>query len=156
MTNNKNYKKGFTLVEVLIVLGILAILSVIIFSTFIEFRKNQALVMDTDTIVEVLRQARNQTLLSKGPSVYGVHFTSSKITLFTGENYVDNNVANQDFTLNSTDTILTINIVPAGADIVFNRLTGETVNFGTIVVSLSGGSKSKTVTIYKTGLIESQ
>ena len=153
---NNNYKKGFTLVEVLIVLGILAILSVIIFSTFIEFRKNQALVMDTDTVVEVLRQARNQTLLSKASSVYGVHFTSSKITLFTGENYVENTATNQDFTLNSTDTILTISIVPAGVDVVFNRLTGETVNSGTITVSLSGGLKSKTVTIYKTGLIESQ
>ena len=151
-----SFKSGFTVLELLVSLAIMSVLVVIVFNTFTAFRRNQALNMDTDIIIEVLRQARNQTLSSKNSSVYGVHFAPPKITLFVGANYVQNNPTNQDFVLSSSDTILTINLAPSGSDVVFNRLTGETVNFGTVVVSSTGISKTKTVTIYKTGLTESQ
>ena len=151
-----SFKSGFTLVELLVSLAIMLVLAVIVFNTFTTFRRNQALNMDTDIVVEVLRQARNQTLSSKNSSVYGVHFASQKITLFVGASYVENNSTNQDFVLSSSDTVLTTSLAPSGSDVVFNRLTGETVNFGTVVVSSTGISKTKTVTIYKTGLTESQ
>ena len=148
-------KSGFTILELAIVIAIMATLSAIIISTFISFRKNQALEKDTEIVVQVLEQARNQTLSSKNSSVYGVHFTAPKITLFKGSSYVANDSNNQDFVLSSTDTILTISLAGGGSDIVFNRLTGETTQNGTIVVSSPGLSRTKTVTIYKTGVVES-
>ena len=151
-----SFKHGFTLVELLVVVAIMSVVSMIIFNTFVTFKTNQALNMDTDTVVEVLRQARNQTLTSKNSSSYGVHFSSTKVTLFVGTSYIVGSPTNQDFILSSTDTILTISLAPSGSDVVFDRLTGETVNYGTVVVSSPGISKSKTVTIYKTGLMEYQ
>ncbi|MFA5888670.1 MAG: type II secretion system protein [Candidatus Paceibacterota bacterium] len=151
-----SFKHGFTLVELLVVVAIMSVVSMIIFNTFVTFKTNQALNMDTDTVVEVLRQARNQTLTSKNSSSYGVHFSSTKVTLFVGTSYIAGSPTNQDFILSSTDTILTISLTPSGSDVVFDRLTGETVNYGTVVVSSPGISKSKTVTIYKTGLMEYQ
>ena len=148
-------KSGFTILELAIVIAIMATLSAIIISTFISFRKNQALEKDTEIVVQVLEQARNQTLSSKNSSVYGVHFTAPKITLFKGSSYVANDSNNQDFVLSSTDTILTISLTGAGVDVVFNRLTGETSQDGTITVSSPGLSRTKTVTIYKTGVVES-
>lgn len=147
-------QRGFSAGELIVVVAVMALISVIIMSGFVSFRKNQALVMDTDTVVEVLRQARNQTLSSKDSSVYGVHFASTKITLFTGSTYSSGSGSNQDFILSSTDTILTINLAGGGSDVVFQRLSGETAQNGTVVVSSSGINQNKTVTIYKTGLVE--
>lgn len=147
---------GFTLVELFISLAIIAVLSIVVSTMFIDFRKNQALDKDTDTIVETLRQARNQTLSSKNASAYGVHITSTKVILFTGTSYVFGAATNSEFNLNSTDSILTISLNGGGSDVIFNRLTGETSQNGTIVVNSVGLSRSKTVTIYKTGLVEFQ
>lgn len=151
-----NYKFGFTLTEILIVLGVMALLSGIIFSTFITFKKSEALNKDTETIVEVLRQARSQTMSSQNASQYGVHFTSSQVTIFTGATYSSSASSNQNFILSSTDTLLTISLVGGGTDIVFSRLSGETSQNGTVVVSSPDTSRIKTVTIYKTGLVDSQ
>ena len=147
---------GLTIVELLVSLAILLIVVVIISGAFIDFRKNQALIMDTDTIVGTLRQARNQTLSSKDSSLYGVHFSSQEITLFVGGIYDEEDPDNQEFVLSSTDLTLNTNLFGGGDDVIFNRLTGETSQYGTITVTSSGLSKSKIVTIYKTGLIELQ
>lgn len=151
-----NLKSGFTYVELVIVLAIIALLIGIFMSTFITFRKNQALIMDTDTVVGLLRQARNQSLSSKNSYSYGVHFSAPKVTIFTGPTYSSSATDNEDFTLSSTDTILTIGLNGGGSDVVFNRLTGETSQNGTVVISSPGIPETKTVTIYKTGLVVSQ
>lgn len=149
---NKNL--GFTILELLISLSVMAIVIVIVMTAFISFRKSHALVSDTDTVIEVLRQARNQTLSSKNSSVYGVHFAASKITLFAGGTYSSGSGTNQDFFLNATDTILTISLAGGGSDVVFQRLSGETAQNGTITISSPSTSQSKVVTIYKTGVVE--
>ena len=157
MFNISNRKaNGFTLVELLIVLSILALLIGITLTTFISFRKSQSLALDVQTITSVLRQARNQTLSSKNASVYGVHFSQGVVTLFTGATYTVGAATNEDFNLSGADTIVTISLAGGGSDVVFIRLTGETVQNGTIVVSSPSTSQAKTVTIYKTGLIDSQ
>ncbi len=147
---------GFTLIELIVVLIIIFVLSLIILTTFTNFRKNQALEKDTELVVQVLRQARNQTLSSKNSTVYGVHFTAPQVTLFTGGVYSSGDINNQNYTLSSTDTILTISLTGGGSNVVFQRLSGETTQNGTVVVSSPGISKTKTVTIYRTGLVESQ
>ncbi len=147
---------GFTFLEIMIVIAIMALLSVIVLRTLIDFKKNQALEKDTETIVQILNQAHNQTLSSKNSSVYGVHISTGTITLFTGRIYSAGASDNENFNLSSTDTILTISLTGGGSDVIFERLSGETLDDGTIVVSSPGLSKTKTVTIYKTGLVRSQ
>jgi type II secretory pathway pseudopilin PulG len=150
------FQKGITLVEILLVIGIVFILSTILLTSFTNLRSNQAIMKNTETVVAVLRQARNQTLSSKNSSVYGVHFATSTITLFTGGTYSSLNSTNQDFIFPSSDSILTTTLNGNGKDVVFNRLSGETSQNGTIVISSPRVSLTKTVTIYKTGLVESQ
>jgi len=151
-----NLKSGFTFLELIIVIGVATLLSYIILSSLITFRKNQALEKDTEIVVQLLAQARNQTLSSKNATVYGVHFTAPIVTLFVGSSYVAGTPTNEDVNLSSTDTILTINLTGGGSDVIFQRLSGETAQNGTVVVSSPGISRTKTVTIYKTGLAESQ
>ncbi len=152
----KKNKQGFNAIELLVVLSIIALIVVIVLNIFIHVRKNQALVKDTEIIVEVLNEARSLTLSSKDSTNYGVHIASDKVTFFTGGTYSAGNSTNVVYPLNTTDTILTISLSGGGSDVIFNRLTGETSQNGTVVVSSPGISQSKTVTIYKTGVIESQ
>lgn len=153
---NLKYKTGFTFIELMVVIGIIMLITYIFLGTFLNFKRNQALIMDTDTVVGLLRQARNQTLSSKNSNSYGVHFTAPQVTLFTGSTYNSGATDNENFVLSSTDTVLSISLTGGGNDVVFSRLTGETTQNGTIVVSSPGISQTKTVTIYKTGLVESQ
>ncbi len=85
---------------------------------------------------------------------YGVHFTDSKVTLFAGSSYVPDDTNNRDFTVNASDSTLSVNLTGGGSDVIFQKLSGETVDDGT--VTLSSTLRTKTVTIYKTGLIEIQ
>lgn len=140
--------------EVLIVIGIMGILLVISVSTFSLFNKTQALDKDADLVVESLEEARSQTLSSQNASQYGVHFSANKITIFSGTTYSSSNSSNRDFLLASTDTIFSTTLNGGGSDVIFNRLTGETSQYGTVVISSPTTSRTRTVTIHKTGVIE--
>ena len=140
----------------MIVLGILALIAGISMSAFSNVKNSQALDRDTDAIVATLRQARSQTLVSLNSTNYGVHFASSQFTLFAGGTYSANASGNQVFNMTGSDTIVTISLAGGGNDIIFNRLSGETAQNGTITVSSSSAGRSRAVTIYKTGLIEFQ
>ena len=149
-----SFIKGFTLVELMVVLSILALLTGIIFSTLVDTKNSQSLEKDTDTVVEILLQARSQTLSSHNASQYGVHFSSPNVTLFAGTSYSSSDPNNSNFKLSSSDTILTISLAGGGNDVIFNRLSGETIQNGSIILSSVATSRTKTVTIYKTGLVE--
>lgn len=148
--------KGYTIVELLVVIAIMGLVLGIVVKSFSSFKNNQALQRDTELIVEVLNQARNQTISSKNLSQYGVHFASSTVTVFSGTSYSSGASDNQNYSLNSSDTVLSLSLTGASVDIIFSRLSGEALQTGTVTVFSPGLSQTKTVTIYSTGVIESQ
>jgi len=145
---------GFTAIEILIVVAMLALMSAIILTGFVSYRHSQIVVKDTELVIEVLREARSLTLQSKNSSVYGVHFETPSVTIFTGATYSVSATDNQVIALNSSDTILTPALSGGGSAVVFKRLSGETDQDGTITISSPNSSTVKTVTIYSTGLVE--
>lgn len=147
-------KRGFTLIEVLVVLAIMTIILTIIISGFTVFQNTQALDKNSETVAEVLQTARVQTLSSKNASQYGVHIGSTSLTLFSGSTYVPGAPDSQNYPLLGSDSALSLSLTGGGTDIVFNRLTGETAEDGTITVSSPLSNRVRTITIYKTGLIE--
>lgn len=156
MASNRIKNQGVTAVELLITLSILAILGMVVFSSLLGFRKNQALQKDTELVVELLSEARNQTISSKNLTHYGVHFASSTVTVFPGSIYSAGNPNNSSYNLNTADTVIAVSLTGGGVDVVFDRLTGQTSMDGTVVVSSPGLSQTKTVTIFKTGVVQSQ
>lgn len=146
--------RGFTLIELIIVLGIIAVISGIISSTFIESRRVQAVDRDAETVVEVIRSARSKTLSSQNASVYGVHIDSTSVTLFAGLTYVAGAMGNIVTQLTASEIIATTSLTGGGSDIVFKRLTGETNQNGTITIASSRIPKSRIITIFNTGMVE--
>jgi prepilin-type N-terminal cleavage/methylation domain-containing protein len=148
-------KKGFTIIELLIVITILAIISAVVLTSLSSINTSQAIDKDAQAIVAYLDQAKSNTLASKDASQYGVRFASTTITLFKGSTYNSSEPENRTYLLNPATIIKTVSLTGGGLDVVFSRLTGETAQNGTILVSSTRASTTRTVTIYKTGAIES-
>jgi len=148
-------QKGFTLVEIIVIIGIFLLISTLAFQSFIQFNKYQALDKNVMLISSAINEARSLTLGSKNAIQYGIHFGESQITLFSGITYIENNVTNIVIPLSNFVRISSISLAGGGLDIVFNRLSGKTYQNGRITLSLvSDPSSIKSIIVYQTGLSE--
>lgn len=150
---NKN--KGLTIIEILIALSITAIMSAVVLLNLSSFRSEQVLKNTTSDIISTLNKARQKTLSSVNSNNYGVHFDSNKIVLFTGSVYDQNDSSNEIIEFDKIVNIPNVGglNIGGGSDVVFERLTGDTIG-GTITVELiSNPEKQKTIFLNKTGTI---
>lgn len=148
-------KKGFTILEILIVIAISAILMVGGMSAYSHFTKKKSLELTTQTIASYLKDARSFTVASKGDTTYGVHFETNRIVLFSGATFSDVATDNREHTLPGNIEISTINLNGGGSDVVFQRLTGATSQYGTTTLSLLADiTDTKDIVIEATGIIE--
>ncbi len=147
--------KGFTLIELVIIICILVLIIGFSASSFNLLNKSQALNKSVDFVATVLRQARSLTLSSKNITQHGVHFDTYEIVLFEGSTYIPGAATNTIFPLNHLVRTADVNLVGGGREVIFDRLTGDTAQSGTVGMHLiSNPSSSMTINIYGTGLIE--
>jgi len=149
--------KGISLIEIIIVIGIISIISAIIIPNLSSFRNQQAMVNTREDIISLLNEARNSTISSKNSTTYGVHFMTNTATLFEGTVFVDS-VNNKEIVFNPSVLIPTTGGINLGGgnDVVFKRITGNTLNSGTIVLQLSSdASNQKVISISPVGVITS-
>ncbi len=146
---------GFTIVEIMIVIAMLVLTVSVAVFIFSSFRKNNALNIGQEKIVNLLKIARSNTIASKEGDVYGVHLTQTTATLFKGRVYADLDPNNSTYTLSGFIEISNIDLVGGGNDIIFDKLTGETSQSGTTTIRLiSDTTETKDIFIRKTGLSE--
>ena len=147
------HKNGFTILELVIVVGIMAVLFGGLTASIKKYQTKSSLSGNTETVIETLREARNLTLVSKNALAYGVHFDSDKVTLYNTA-YVVGSSTNKVINLNSGVSLIT-NLPSGGSEILFSRLTGETSEPSTASLYLTTGpTSSTTILIYKTGTVE--
>jgi prepilin-type N-terminal cleavage/methylation domain-containing protein len=153
--NTLSIKKGFTALELLIVVGILGLVALITLASFYAYQKNNALEYAATRVVGLLEEARNSTMSSKNDIRYGVHFETTEAVLFEGNSYTAGATGNKSVTLGQGVTFSVINIAGGGSNIVFDRLTGQTSMFGTTTLSITTDVvKTIDIVVHKTGLIE--
>jgi type II secretory pathway pseudopilin PulG len=149
--------KGLTLIGMVLVVVIMLILAAVAMTSLSKFRNEQDIKNTVEDVVTLLNTARNNTLSSLNATNYGVHFENTRAVLFTGNTFVNSDPNNVVSTLPTSVEIPVsggINLSGGGSDIVFTRLTGDTSNYGTIVIRLtSTTSRTTTVTISKTGIV---
>ncbi len=130
------------------------ILAVIIVFSFSPLRNNQELTNTVQETINLLNSARSKTLSSEGSSQYGVHFESSRIILFKGASFSESSPDNNVVALSSLVEISVINLNGGGNNLVFQRLTGKTNNYGTITLRIkSDVSKTKIIDIKNIGIV---
>ncbi|MDD5068708.1 MAG: prepilin-type N-terminal cleavage/methylation domain-containing protein [Candidatus Pacebacteria bacterium] len=155
-SNNFPAQKGFSVLEFLVVIAIFAIIASLTFSSFSSLRQSKTLETDTLSVLSLLEKARADTLGSKGATQYGVHFETTKATLFTGATYSSGNASNISVIFNPRVQISTISLTGGTSNVVFQRLSGKTSVSGTVTLSLTGASSTKIISIAGTGLSQIQ
>ncbi len=146
-------KKGFTVVELLIVVAIVGTLASIVLVPFMGFRDTKVLDATADDIVSLLSEARQDTLLSKGASQYGVHFEATRMVYFKGTMFSEPNVNNKEVIFDSIVQLSSI-LFTGGDDVVFQRLTGKTTNSGSTTLQVvSDTSREIIIIVEPTGVI---
>lgn len=155
---NFSSNKGFSLIELLVIIVILILISLVVMPSLIDFQREQALKNTTENIVSLLNKAKSDTLSSLNSTTYGVHFESKKMVYFEGDSYSSGNSNNQEIPFESGVEIPSggINLSNGGSDVVFPRLTGEVNGYGTITIELTAlSTRQKVITINKIGSISS-
>jgi len=151
---------GFTFIELILVVAITGLIISIVLPTLSKFKEEQSLKNTVSAVVAILNQARSDTLSSLSSTNYGVYFDTSKAVYFVGPTYTAGTSTNQVFLFSDVTSVpvsggLIFN--GGGSIVVFNRLTGDTSNYGTIRIQLvSNSSIYKTITVGKTGFVSYQ
>jgi prepilin-type N-terminal cleavage/methylation domain-containing protein len=146
-------KRGFTLIELMIVLLIGLLIGAIVVSVFYDLLKDQSLKKDFASVVALTERARSMAMNSKNNSAFGTHFASSSISLFSGITYATSSVL-EKYDLNSRVEISSVSLGGV-SDLWFAKITGYSSASGTVSLSLKNNATStKTITIFSTGIIQ--
>jgi len=147
------HQAGFSLVEILLVLGILVLITVVMIDGFSSYAYRQVLTQFSSGVRDELIEARQQTIASFKNTTYGVYVGTSTIEFFPGA---------MPEVGSSTNTIIAIpeQIVATSSFstgdwyLTFHRLTGEATATGTITMFDTRTVATSTITISASGLVE--
>lgn len=152
--------KGFTFIELVIVVAVMGLIVAIVIPTLSKFKEQQSLKNTVDDVVSLLNQARSDTLSSLAGTNYSVYFESNKATYFVGSSFVAGTPTNKVALFSDVADVpvqdgLTLN--GGGSIVTFDRLTGATSQYGTIKIQLvADPTIYKVITVSKTGFISYQ
>ncbi len=149
---------GFTLIEIITVVGVVLIIIVTAIPAYRNFQKQSDLINTTEEIMNVLRSAQSKTLASEQASRWGIHFLASEYILFKGVDYDSRNSSfDKNYIIPNSVEIYEINLEGAGLDVVFERITGQTNQFGNISLRLKTNiSETRIIIVELSGQIVSQ
>lgn len=150
--------KGFTLVEILIVIGILATIGITVLPNFFKATALQELKGGGDRVVAVLRDAQARSLSAEDQKTWGVEFDADN-KKFSMSTYVSGSFELPAKFINLKDSLEFRDPISGTKKIIFNGLTGEPIpkNPVTIIIGLTNDpSNFKTITVYANGSIEIQ
>lgn len=154
--------KGFTFIELLIVL---AILSILIGFVVINLRgaQNQASISTVVPVIisdiksQQMKAMTGMTDDSNTTTSHGIYFTSDRYVLFEGDSYQANTASN--FTVTLAPNLRFESILFPSSQVVFSQQSGEVSNFSagnnTITLRNTNDNKTRTITINELGVITS-
>ena len=132
-------KKGFTALEILIVVAILTLLGAMSLVSFTNSRRVQDLVTSGSDVLSILRLAQAKALAGEAGDQWGVRLEQSQYILFRGAAYAGSPTATA-YALPGTIEIVDIALAGGGQEVVFRRLDGATAQAGTLNVRVQGSA----------------
>jgi type II secretory pathway pseudopilin PulG len=141
-----NTTLGFSLVEVMVVVGITALLSVAVLLSFGAVRPKIDLNDARITVVSALEKARNRAAAGAGEGEQSVHVMTASVVSFEGGTYVAGE-GDED----PLPTTVTSNL--SGTDVVFSRLSGTPKDAPVSIVLTHTSGKFITVNVSENGAV---
>jgi len=151
-------KKGITLTEIMVVIGILMTVLLISVPSFVFFQKRSSLDEDSKKTLYLLRLAQNKTLASEDSSQYGIYFDESslphQLILFKGESFSSRDISSDKvYAFSELVEISEINLGGA-SEVVFEKITGFSSQLGFVSLRLkSDPEQTRTIYIEDSGLV---
>jgi len=149
-TYNHNNNRGFTLIEIIVVIGIFSVLAGagLVFSY--DSYRGYLFRSEYGNIAHVITKARNLSANNFHESPHGVHFDTDTYTLFVGDSY-----ASRDSALDIPFERNTAVHLDGPEDVVFEQLSGNLADCSDTpcTLSFSFGSYDKDITISEIGAI---
>ena len=156
MIKNKNKIKtdeGFTVVELMIIIAITVIFFSKVPSLYASYYNSNGLGDSSSGVVNTLKRARLYTVTGREDQQWGVHFETAKFVLFKGTSYSVSDPENEDHDLLSAISVININLNGGGSDLIFEPITGETNQHGSVGLSHITSGELRTININAAGLI---
>jgi prepilin-type N-terminal cleavage/methylation domain-containing protein len=139
-------KRGFTIIEIIISIGILSIMGSFGLFIGLDFYRNYRLAEERDLVVSLLQRARNLAQENIGNLPHGIYFGANEYVLFEGLAYNPINPLNEKF-----DIGLGVGHSVNQNEIVFSKLSGNANFSGNI--NLVFGSKTLSISVNNYGQI---
>ncbi len=139
-------KKGFTLLETLVVVAIFAVLGALTVPYSARSYRHYIMTVETKNIISIMRRAQNMAMANTYQSTFGIKFNATSYVLFRGASYAARNSAYDE-----TYQIANAITVTGPSEIVFQQFSGKPATNTTITVASS--EKSQTITLGKEGII---
>lgn len=152
--------KGFTLIEISIVMAITVVLLTLTTISLISFQQNTF--VDT-TVEQLISDIKYQQISAMNGAVegentaqkFGIHFDTNSYTLFHGDSFDISEPTN--FTLSLESAMSFADVAFLQDEIIFEKGSGEINGFvdgqNTIILQDSGNNNQVTITINKLGVI---
>lgn len=148
---------GVTLIEILIAIGIIALIGSLITASFSQFRSRKTLDATVESTLASFSRAHLDTISSLNDKQYGVHIGVDKVVYYIGPTYSSSATTNILYTLNPSIEIVNITLTGGGNEVLFDKLSGGTSQNGTFLVRVKNNTSQKVaVTINGTGAISIQ
>lgn len=145
---------GFTLIELILVIAMLAIIGGMSVPFFQSFQVTSDLATYSDTVARTLRRAQAQARAGQNTNSWGVFFdtASNDITLFYGDDY-----ATRDITFDQTESFASSFTLSTdfSDEIYFTIFSGDPSTTGSVTLT-SQNNDTKTISINSLGVISIQ
>ncbi|PIP30277.1 hypothetical protein COZ22_01185 [bacterium (Candidatus Howlettbacteria) CG_4_10_14_3_um_filter_37_10] len=121
-----NFKKGFTLIEVLLVLLVISLLSLGIMNGYSNYNSQNSLKENGKQVKSIILETRSNSISQKLELGWQIELNADNIVL------QDQNAENKrTFSLPQKIQITNISLNSGGNIIAFDKMTGNTTNYGT-------------------------
>lgn len=154
-------EKGFTLIELIVVLGITLLIFGFITINMASFQQKTSINTSIDKLISEIKNQQTKAMTGAeangSGNSYGIYYQPDRYILFTGSSYSSGDPSNFTVMLDSNSSFTNISF-PSNA-IVFLQHSGEFNGFtnekNTITLKENNGLNEKTVTLNKYGVIVS-
>lgn len=140
-------EQGFSLIEALLSVGILALLAGLSLPIYNSFIGNNDLALASQNVASMLRRASSNARASQSDSQWGVHFQTNTATLFKGTSF-----ASRDSNFDENFSLANISNAYSG-DVVFSKMSGLPDSARTISLTSIVTNSNKVVSINEKGMV---
>ena len=140
--------KGFTLIEILVVIALLTVIASFGVTAGIDSYQRFLFRSNVDTAVSLLQKARSSAIHNIGETSHGVYFcdpSNSKFVLFRGTTY--DPISPSNFPVDKSKAVK-VTSCPTPSEIVFTQLSGDTTGGD---ITLTDGVRNVTITVNNEG-----